>query len=317
MTKIHDLLIIGAGPAAMSAALAALKSKLDFIMVARDAPEDYVSFVDHIPELKKYEFHAINYSVGYDLIMEFNNAVKENKIIVKRGEEATLIVHSGNSFSISTTKSSHSAKSIVIATGRRVKRIELKNAEKFERKGLGHCVFCDARMLSGRKVAVVCTGKEGIMSALFAAKIAEKVFIITPKAELSHTGEFAEIAKSLVENPKVELIKNAEPVELLGNEHVKGIVVRRFSDFETIPVDAVFVEVAKQPNSEFAKGLVKLNGNDEIEVHDNGATSCPGVFAAGDVTSTREKWLKAAAAGGKSAIARVIAYLGKEKDKSG
>jgi len=190
------------------------------------------------------------------------------------------------------------ARAVIIACGKIPKRLGIPGEDKFMGRGVHVCSICDAPLYKDKTAAVVGGGNSAVEAALNLMKFAKKVYIIT-RTEKCRADDIS--LKELWASEKVERVTNHLPVEVLGDKFVNGLVVEDVISHQkrTLEVDGVFVEVGYAVNADIVKHLAKLNENNEIIVDSRGATSCEGLFAAGDATSTAFKQaIKSVDAGG-------------------
>jgi alkyl hydroperoxide reductase subunit F len=303
---MYDLIIIGGGPAGMSAALYAARQKLNFLLITRDIG----GFANYIIELKSYPGIAA-YISGYELVKKFTEQLHRLNVPVREGEGVKSIKTLKGGFVVSTEKENYETKTILVATGRRFKRLEIKGEREFEGKGLSYCAVCDGPLFKEKPIAVIGGGRSGIYSSLFLLKIAKKIFIIEKEADIKESGGLKQAAMVLRESPKVEIVANAMPVEILGDKFAKGVRIKRNGNEETITTDAIFVEIGYEPNTGFLKDLAELNNRGEIIIDKNNMSDVPGIFAAGDVTDLHEKQVIVAVGEGAKAALSAIMYLEK------
>jgi len=292
---LYDLAIIGAGPAAYTAAIYAARYKLNTILIgfkpgglASEAFEVY-NYPSHIKIsglnlMKKFEEHAR--SLGVKIKLD----------LVKK------ISGSNNNFEIETeySKEKFRAKKIIIASGTKKRRLNAKNEERFMGKGVSYCATCDGALFRDKVVGVVGGGDTALSSALLLARFASKVYIIYRRDKFFRAEP--SWLEAVNKEKKIEKIFNANVVELKGDEFLKEVVL---DNGKRVMLDGLFVEIGSLPETNFIEGLA-LNENGYILVDDKKHTNLKGVFAAGDVTASPLKQIITAAADG--AIAANSAY---------
>ncbi len=278
---IYDLIIIGGGPAGVSAGVYAARKRLKTLLVTPDFGgqsvvseniENWIGTVkitgkDLADNLKKHLLHYADKSVA-----------------IIEGELVKNIEKSESVFKITTDKNFYQTKTILIATGSHRRKLEIPGAKEFDNKGVIYCASCDGPLFAGEDVVVVGGGNAALESAAQLLAYCKSVTILNRGEKLR--GDEMTIGK-LSENPKLKIIKNAVPVEIKGSKFVTGIVYEDALTHEKkeIATPAVFVEIGLLPTTEFAKNILKLNQYNQIPINPkNQQTEVSGIWAAGDCT---------------------------------
>lgn len=306
---IYDLIIIGGGPAAMSAGIYAARKKLKTLLIAKTLGgqlteawqiENYLGF-ESIP--------------GLELSQKFINHLKKFSadIEIKEGESATHINQLEDKiFEITTEISKYLAKTIIVATGASPRKLNIPGEEEFTGKGVVFCATCDAPMFSKKTVAVVGSGNSGLNAALQLTKYAAKIYLINKYPDFSK-GDAA-YAEKVKASPFIQIINNSLVKEIKGDKFVKSIIFEHIGAKQTeeINVEGVFVEIGAAPSLHFLGSLVKYNEKGSIIIkQENNMASCPGIFAAGDATNLPYKQIIIAAGEGAKAALGAYDYLTK------
>jgi alkyl hydroperoxide reductase subunit AhpF len=226
-------------------------------------------------------------------------------IKINLGEEAKEIKKENNLIRTITDKDSYLSKTLIIATGKRPRPLEVEGEKEFKNRGLTYCATCDGPLFKGKKVAIIGGGNSALDAALQMMKISPKVYIINIGPNLSADKVMIEKVK---EAHQVEIWNNSKIKKIYGDDFVKGIEVEKEEKTYSLEVEAVFVEIGLIPNSEFAK-ILKQNEKDEIEVDCFNRTSVEGIFACGDVTNVPEKQIIVACGEGAKALLSAFRYL--------
>ncbi|MEM5802055.1 MAG: FAD-dependent oxidoreductase [Candidatus Aenigmatarchaeota archaeon] len=310
MENIYDLIIIGAGPAGISASIFAARQKLNFLLISKD----FGGLANFIPDIETYI--GYHYMSGYDLLKKFREHMKDYNIHMKLEEEVTDVVKEKNVFKIYTNKSIYYAKAIIVASGRGFKKLNVPGEKEFENKGLSYCAACDGPLFKDKIVAVIGGGKSGLLSTLFLLNIAKKIYLLEIRPEIGAPDISSDIVERVKNSLKVEIFTSAETLEIYGGSTVKGIKFKQKGEIKDLPVEGVFVEIGYVPHTHFLKNLkVKLNQRNEIIIDKNNMTNVKGVFAAGDVTDIPEKQVIVACGEGAKALMSVVRYLSSLKAK--
>ncbi len=300
---MYDLIIIGAGPAGISAALYAARQKLNFLVLT----EDIGGLANFVPSLKTYL--GIHYISGYDLVSKFKEHLKDFKVPLKTGTDVKEIRKLKKGFLIKTNKGEYESKAVIISSGRRFKKLEIKGEKEFEGKGLSFCAACEGPMFRDKTVAIIGGGRSGLFSCLFMLSLAKKIYLVEKEDRIKESGGLREVTRIIKSNPKVEIVTGAYPKEIIGNRFVNSIKIVENNRDKILKVDGVFVEIGYEPNTNFLKNLVKLNDRKEIIIDKTNMSSMKGIFAAGDVTDIPEKQVIVSVGEGAKAVLSAILFL--------
>ena len=300
MPDIFDLIILGAGPAGITAAVYAARKRLNLLMLTGDIGGQAAWSGD----IENYT--GFNMISGPELAVKFDEHIKQFKIPIKESEEALSLTSAGGVFTVTTAKGKYSANSVIIASGKRSRELNVQGEKEFKNKGLTYCATCDGPLFAGKEVAVIGGGNSALDAAIQLARYCSKVNILNNTEKL---GGDEVMREQVLKNPVVSVINGVKVVSILGEKAVSAVRVESALKVQSeIPVKGVFVEIGLLPNSEFAP-LVNRNGSGEILVDNGCATSIPGIFAAGDVTDVAEKQIIIAAGEGAKAALAVFKYL--------
>ena len=299
---MYDLIIIGAGPAGMTAAVYAARKKLNTLLLSKDLGGQ-PNWTVGIENYMGYQFIE-----GPELMQKFEEQVKQFPIEEKTGDGAASISQVDGGFEVRIEKGeTYQGRAAIIATGKRPRTLNVSGEERLKGRGVTYCAICDGPLFEGMKVAVIGGGNSALEAADDMTKIAEHVYLIslTPL-----TGDQVLIDK-VNGATNITIFIEHETLEITGDNFVSGIRIRDIKSGEERSLEAggVFVEIGLIPNSELAKGLVNLNRLGEIEVNCACETGIPGLFAAGDVTNVPEKQIVVAAGEGSKAALQAHRYL--------
>jgi len=303
---IYDLVIIGGGPAGMSAALYAVRQNLKFLFIANELG----GMANNIISIKTYIGHG--YLSGYELIRRFKKHLEEYKVKVTN-ETVLKIRKNKKNFLIITNKNQINTKCILVATGRKFKKINIPGENTFAGKGVSECTACDGPLFKNKTIAVLGGGRTGLIGSVFLLNIAKKIYLIEKNNEIKTDGRFKPFADIIKKSKKVEILTNTQPIEIKGSDFVEEIIIKNKNKQKSLKVDGIFIEIGYNPNTKFVKDLVKTNNRGEIIVDADCKTNVPGIFAAGDVTHIREKQVIVAAGDGAKATLSCVLYLEKNK----
>ena len=296
---MYDLIIIGAGPAGITAAVYAARKRINLLVISRDIGGQ-AAWSGDIENYTGYQFIT-----GPELAAKFEEHMRKFEIKLKEQETASEVGRSGDKIIIKTDRAEYEAACVIIASGKRTKQLGVPGEKEFKNKGLTYCATCDAPFFNGKNVAVIGGGNSALDAAIQLMRIAKHIHIINIAAAL--TGD-AIMQEQLNASPLVKVLNNTQVAAVLGNKMVNAIQIKREGGIETVPVEGVFVEIGLMPNSEFAK-TVEKNQYGEIKVNCHNETNIEGIFAAGDVTNVPEKQIIIAAGEGSKAALSAFRYL--------
>jgi alkyl hydroperoxide reductase subunit F len=297
---MRDLIIIGGGPAGCTAGIYSARKKLDTLLIAKD----FTGQIGHSAWVENYPgFERVK---GLDLAKSFKSHLESFDIKVNEFEEVKEIREYEGSFTVITDEGEYNAKSIIICSGAKTKKLGLPNEEKFLGKGISYCVTCDESSFEGKDVAVVGGGNAGVEAAIELARFAKKVYLLECEEKLSAD-------EVLIERLKKEggnIITACDIKEFKGKEELEGVIYMKEGEEKSLEVDGCFIEIGSKPNSDFVKGFVDLNDKGEIIVDPKTfETSVKGIFAAGDVVDFKEKQVVIATGQGATAALAAYRYL--------
>jgi len=299
---MYDLIIIGGGPAGMTAAVYAARKKINTLLLAREVGGQVITtrWVEN--------YMGYQYIEGTDLMDKFEEQIKQFPIDRKIGDEVVKVVRTDSFFRVQTRLGeSYESKAVIVATGKTSRKLDVPGEARLIGRGVSYCAVCDGPLFAGEKVAVIGGGNSALEAIDDLLKIAQSVYSVL---EADYTGD-AILVERVTVSPKLTTFRRHKVTEIKGNEMVEQITIQDLDTgiLKTLPVKGIFVEIGLTPNSDLVKGLAKLNSNGEIEVNCNCETSVPGLFAAGDVASIPEKQIIIAAGDGAKAALQAHRYL--------
>jgi len=303
MKKIYDLIIIGAGPAGITAAVYAARKKIDTLVVTKDIGGQ-AAWSGDIQNYTGYQFIS-----GPELAEKFEEHMRKFNFDIKENEEVIKLAADRSNFLVKTDKNSYRAKTIIVASGKKSRELGVSGEKEFKNKGLVYCATCDAPLFSGDDVAVIGGGNSALDAVLQLMKIANHVYVINITNHL--TGDEI-MQEKIKKSKKVSILNNSQVIEISGDDFVDAIKIEKDKKEETLAVQGIFVEIGLIPNSGFAVDLNKTKIG-EIKVNNKNITNIPGIFAAGDVTDVFEKQIIIAAGEGAKAALSVFHYLSSRK----
>lgn len=297
--KDFDIVIVGGGPAGLSAAIYASRAGLDVLVLEKDVAG---GLVGEDPLVENYlGFKSIK---GEDLAAKFKDHALEYAEI-HEGEGVDEVKKDGDKFVVTTYKGEYTANALIIATGTTHKHLNIPGEKEYDGRGVSFCVTCDGFLFKGKPVAVIGGGNSGAIAAITLNDIASKVTVI----EFMPRWMCESAYQKKIQELGIEYLTNSEVFEIFGNgKKVKGLKVknRATGEVKELNVDGVFIYVGLIPQNEIAKQLgVELTERGYIKVDSTQRTSVPKVYAAGDITGSQAQIIVAA---GQGAIAALSAY---------
>lgn len=305
---IYDLIIIGAGPAGVSAAVYAVRQKLNLLVISKDMGGQIAR---KAVDIENYPgFDKIS---GPDLVKVFEEQLNANKVEVVF-DEVLKICKDGDKFTLSTESGEkYESLAVIIATGGDPRPLEAEGEKEFIGKGVSYCALCDGPVFRDKTVAVIGGGNSGFETAIFLSNYVKKIYIL----EFDKEVKADEANQNLIaKTNKAEIITNAKVLKIQGDNFVKSLIYKDLASNRErkIDVDGVFVEIGYSPATAFVKDLVDFSERDEIVTDlETYATKTPGLFAAGDCNKGKYKQIVAAAGEGAKAALSAYEYLQKIK----
>ena len=299
---MYDIIIIGAGPAGMTAAIYARRAAKSVLVLEA---VNYGGQILNTPDIENYPAEA--HISGYDFSTKLYEQAKElgaefifEKAVDIKSENSTKVVV--------TAKNSYEAETVIIATGSASRKLGLEDEERLVGKGVSYCATCDGNFYRKKVVAVVGGGNTALEDALYLSDIAEKVYLIHRRD--SFRGEEANVSR-LTARENVEFIYNSNVTKLISDKRLRAIEVTNNLDgsVRTVELNGLFVAVGRIPENRNFANLVKLDDAGYVEAGEDCHTSCDGIFVAGDNRTKTLRQLVTAAADGAMAATEAVKYI--------
>lgn len=304
--KLYDVTVVGTGPAAISAAVYAVRKGLSTAIIGVKVGGQVLDTneIENIIGTKSttgakfaetLEAHLKEYEVAY----KEGHLVKEIK---EDGKDKVLVTDDGKNYK---------SKTVIIATGAKHRHLNIPGEDEFSGKGVHFCSTCDGPFYKGLDVAVIGGGNSGVEAALDMSGIAKTVTLIEFMPELKADQVLQD---KLKERENISVLLNTATKEVKGTELMESLVCvdRETNEEKTLNVNGMFIEIGLSASSDFVKGFVETNQVGEIVIDGNNATSVKGIFAAGDVTTIKQKQIVIAVGEGAKAALSAFDYLIKE-----
>lgn len=302
MGKIYDVVIIGSGPAGLTAAIYAKRAELETIVIEKEIASGGQVLntyeVDNYPGLP-----GIN---GYDLGMKFReHADKLGAEFVT--DDVMRVEKADDLFVVVCEEASYTTRTVIIATGASHRKLAVPGEEELTGMGVSYCATCDGAFFRNRVTAVTGGGDVAIEDAIFLSRLCKKVYLIHRRDELRGAKT---LQTQLFSLENVEVVWDTVIEKINGEEQVESITIKnvKTGSTEDLPVDGVFIAVGINPQSGAFDGLVDMD-HGYIKAGEDCETSVPGIFAAGDVRTKQLRQVSTAVADGANAITSVERYL--------
>ncbi len=303
---MHDLIIIGGGPAGITAGIYAARKKLNTLLITKKWGEQIQasSEVENWPGEK--------HITGADLIRKMVDHLKVFDIDIKENTEVIDLEKQDENFQIRDNKDNeYQSRAVIISTGKVPRELNVPGEDEFKGRGVSFCSTCDAPMFKNKDVAVIGGGNVGFEMALDLTKYASKVYIL----EFLEKTQGDQLLKEKLENiDKVEIITNSAVKKFKGDKFLNSLTYenRDTGEDKEVEVKGAFIAIGTTPKAGFAEGLVEYDDLGEIKTKRNTSTKTPGLFAAGDIIDTKYEQLIIAAGEGCKAALSAYDYLNKQ-----
>ena len=301
---MYDLIIVGAGPAGLAAAIYAARAELKFIVLEKEI----MSGGQIINTYEVDNYPGLYHMGGFDLSMKFREHADALGASFVTGEVEKIEEISGGKKIICKDGTEYETKTIILSGGAKHRKLEVPGENALAGSGVSYCATCDGAFFRGKEVAVVGGGDVAVEDALFLARLCKKVYVI-------HRRDSFRAAKTLVSRlvstENVEIIYDSVVKEIQGKFKVESLVLtnKKTEEEKTVAVDGVFIAVGMLPETSAYQGLVELDSAGYIVADETGVTSCPGIFAAGDIRTKELRQIVTAASDGANAVQSVERYL--------
>jgi len=305
---VYDVLIVGAGPAGLTAAVYCARKLLKTIVISENIGGQAL------------ESWAIENYMGYrmvtgeDLMKSFEEQARSHNIRLELDRVAAIAQEKDGFLVTTASGSGYRATCLILAQGKHPRKLDVLGEERFIGRGISICSTCDGPLFTGKKVAVVGGGNSALQTALEMSDIAVSVTLIVRSAIKADET----YVKALAGKPNITVYEHTRVTGLTGDQFLKAITITdKEGKDQKIDLDGVFVEIGWIPNTEYLEGFVQLNSLKEIVIDLDCHTSRSGIFAAGDVTSVKSKQIIIAAGQGAQAALEAYEYMMRQKAGAG
>lgn len=292
---MYDTIIIGGGPAGVSAAIYAARKKLKTLLITSEIGGQILETweIENYPGLPE--------ETGATLAQKFEQHLNKFAVKIKK-EEVKAIEQKKDSFAVQSEKETFQSQTLILAMGKKPRELGIPGEHTYKGKGVSYCATCDGPLFTNKDVVIVGGGNAGLETAIQMDKIARKVYLVEKGALCA--GDPLLLERVQV-SAKTTILTHAEIAEIYGQALVSGVKIKnnQTQKIHDYPIQGIFVEIGSIPNTQLVQKLVTLDQNQKIKIDRFCQTSIPGIFACGDVTNIPfEQIIIAAGEGAKAAI---------------
>lgn len=302
---VYDVIIVGAGPAGLAAAIYAQRAKLNALVLEKE----YISGGQVVNTYEVDNYPGLQGLGGFELGMRFHeHAEKLGASFINIEARHIELEDQGRIKVIYTEREEYRARTLILAMGASYRKLGVPGEQELGGMGVSYCATCDGAFFQGRKVAVIGGGDVAAEDALFLARGCEKVYLIHRRDSLRAAAILQERVK---ECDKIEIIWNTVVTQIAGDDHVECLKLKNLVSNEEsmLDVDGVFIAVGTVPNSQIVNKMLQMDKNGYICADEMGITNVPGVFAVGDIRTKQLRQIVTAVSDGANAVTSVQNYL--------
>lgn len=305
-TKMYDLIIIGAGPAGITAGVYAARKRLKTLILTQDIGGQmaWSSDVENYPG-----FSMIS---GGDLVEKFENHIEQFRDVLElrlTSKGVSGIEKNKTYFSVKSGEGvTEHARSVIVAGGRKPKELGIKGEKEFLNRGVSYCAWCDGPIFRNKDIAIIGGGNSALDTAINIQKSVKSIVIVNVTKDL--LGDKILIEK-VTNAQNIRILNNTEVTSINGDKFVSSITIKPVGkdNEESLNLNGVFIEIGSVPATKYLKDIIKLNSSGEIIVDKKNMSSTEGLFAAGDITDIEEKQIVTAAGEGAKAAIMASKYI--------
>ena len=303
----YDILIIGAGPSGLTAALYAARADLKVCFIEGSTPGGKVTSTDKIEN-----YPGFDKIVGADLALNMFQQANKFKAQYKYGWVESISRDEQNKIFIVKTKKDETyyAKVVIIATGMKEKKLGLANEQKFEYKGISYCAVCDGSLYQNKDVAVIGGGNSAAQESLYLSNVVNKIYLVHRRDEFRCE---AVLLNQIKNKENIEILTPYVPKEYVGEDKISGLIIKNIKTGEErlLNVACIFPYIGFDPNTQFLVNLDILNEKKQIITDKLKRTKIEGLYAVGDVTENNYRQITTANSDGTIAALDAIDYINK------
>ncbi|MBN2854443.1 FAD-dependent oxidoreductase [Patescibacteria group bacterium] len=296
---MYDLIVIGLGPAGMTAGIYAARREMKTLVIGKELGGQLIwaSEIENYPGAPKIQ--------SFDLVEKMRTQVIDSGAEIKTDEVKKIEKKEDGNFTVSTSRETFESSAVLICLGLSPRRLAIPGEVELSGKGVSYCANCDGPFYKGRKVVVVGGGNSALDAAEVLSKIASEVYLVHRGAEFRG---FESLVKDVQERENIKIMLNSEIKEIIGKDKVEKVKIINNQDqsLTELELDGVFIEVGRIASTDLVGEFVERNEKNQIIINEQGETKTPGLFAAGDVTACEVKQITVAT--GQATIAALGAY---------
>lgn len=305
MEKVYDTIIVGGGPAGLTAAIYLARANKNVLVLERGIPGGQMvntPLIENYPGFKKVD--------GVTLSLEMKAQVEDLGVEIRQTDVLEYNLK-GDIKTIKTYKETLSAKTVILALGASSKQVDCEGEQKFIGRGVSYCATCDGSLYKNKDVAVVGGGNTAFTDCIYLSDICRKVYLIHRRDAFRADKVLEDKVRNLVKSGKVEFVLNSTVTSIQGTNSVESISVTNkiTSEVINIPVSALFVAIGRSPDTSLLSNQIQLDASGYIITDQTMQTSIAGVFAAGDCRNTLLRQIVTATSDGAIAAITALTYL--------
>ncbi|TAH33994.1 thioredoxin reductase [Candidatus Saccharibacteria bacterium] len=303
-TPKHDVIMVGAGPAALTAAIYTTREDIETLLFERGVPGGLAAITDWVDNYPGFPEGI----AGLELAQNLQKQAERFGAVIELGE-VTKIVDEGEWKRLETTSGDMLARAVLIAVGSDYKKIGVPGEQEYYARGVHYCATCDGAFYRDKRLVVVGGGNSAVQEAIFLTRFASHIDLLV-RSTLKASDVLQKDLQKFIDEDKITVHLGTTTDEIVGEDgKVTKVVGTQDGKNVEFPTDGVFVFVGLKPNSEFVEGVIELDKVGLIEADDNLQTNIPGVFVAGDIRSCATMQIASAAGEGATAALKIREYL--------
>lgn len=306
---MYDIIIVGGGPAGLTAAIYALRARRSVLLVEKMVIGGQVTQTDNIENYPGFESIS-----GPELSMKMYEQAEKLGLKTVYSDVKSMSLE-GDVKKVETFDGAFESKAVILAMGAVARSLDIDSEREFRGKGVSYCATCDGNFYKNKVVAVVGGGNSSVGEALYLSNLASKVYLIHRREEFRAEKVVMQKVNEIAETTgKIEIITNTVVKDIEGNGKVESIILTNLAEKteKEIPVDGVFVAIGRKPDTALLEGVVELDPSGYIITNEEMYTNVAGVFAAGDVRKKGLKQIVTACSDGAIAATEAVEYINKK-----
>ena len=304
MSDMYDVIIIGGGPAGLTAGIYTAREKLNTLLIEKAVCGGLAASTDLVENYPGFP-EGIN---GMDLMNKFKEQAGKFGVKINELEEIKKVAPEAGKIKVQTDKGEYSARTAIVASGSIPKKLNIPGEEKYKGKGVSYCATCDGPLFKGKDVAIIGCGNSGLQEGESLLRYAKSVTFIE---FLPYMTASKILQERLQKKENVSFLLNHALTSISGEKQVNSIRAkdRETGKEEEVKVSGVFIYAGLLPNTKFLEGVVKLDKDDYVIINEEMETSAPGIYAAGDVCSKRVRQIDTACGDATIAAISALDYI--------